>query len=84
MVPRHTDDVPHASMTDHFIERRPPVHSPQPEVAAYRGEVVLFYPKLLPKPEDELYLAVAQVVQQSNLQNGAMRLQQAIARFHPG
>ena len=83
MTTRRTDDVPHASMTDHLIERRPSTHTRQPEVATYRGEVMLFYPKTLPKPEDELYLAVAQVVQQTNLQSGAMRLQQAIAKFHP-
>ena len=84
MTAHRTDDVPHASMTDHLIARRPLAHQQQPEVAIYRGEVVLFYPKSLPKPEDELYLAVAQVVQQSNVKNGATRLLQDITNISSG
>jgi tetratricopeptide (TPR) repeat protein len=88
MPKRRTDDVVHAVMTDHYIQRTPPVadlpaaksEQPQPE---YRGEVVLYYPPALPKPEDELYLAIAQVSQSSNLDPGITRLSSAIAKFRP-
>jgi tetratricopeptide (TPR) repeat protein len=96
MPKRRTDDVVHAMMTDHYIQRTKPVadllaakpEQPQPE---YRGEVVLYYPPAVPKPqpqpqpkpEDELYLAIAQVSQSSNLDPGITRLSAAIARFRP-
>jgi len=90
MPKRRTDDVVHAVMTDHFIQRRKPARdllSEIPERPAdanpYRGEVVLYYPSTLPKPEDELYLAVAQVEQASNLKDGIARLAAAIGKYHP-
>jgi tetratricopeptide (TPR) repeat protein len=77
-------------MTDHYIQRKNPGYSlaDKPEQrqtieSAYRGEVVLYYPPRLPKPEDELYLAIAQVSQQSNLKVGISRLSAAIEKFHP-
>jgi len=91
MPKRRTDDVVHAVMTDHYIQRtKPPgdvlVARPEPrqtDANAYRGEVVLYYPAVLPKAEDELYLAIAQVTQGSNLLPGIARLSAAIARFRP-
>jgi tetratricopeptide (TPR) repeat protein len=89
MPKRRTDDVVHAVMTDHFIQRRKPAdlladkaEQRQTDATAYRGEVVLYYPPVLPKPEDELYLAIAQVSQSSNLSAGIARLSQAIEN-HP-
>ena len=90
MPKRRTDDVVHVVMTDHFIQRSKPARdllADVPERPAdanpYRGEVVLYYPKALPKPEDELYLAVAQVEQASNLSGGIPRLAAAIEKYHP-
>jgi tetratricopeptide (TPR) repeat protein len=90
MPKRRTDDVVHAVMTDHFIQRTKPAdllaektEQSQTEATAYRGEVVLYYPPTLPKPEDELYLAIAQVAQSSNVVTGIARLRAAIKKFRP-
>jgi predicted CXXCH cytochrome family protein len=92
MPKRRTDDVVHAVMTDHYIQRRKPardllapLNERQEDAATrYRGEAVLYYP---PKPpaanQTELYLAVAQVIDSSNLANGTPRLRQAIETFRP-
>ena len=95
MPKRRTDDVVHAVMTDHLIQRRKPPRDLLAPVAerrvegnAYRGEVIQYYP--LPtlrsaqlQPYDELYVAIAQVSQQSNLSAGIARLQAAIEKYHP-
>jgi len=91
MPGRRTDDVVHAVMTDHYIQRRMPARDLLAEIAerrqtgatAYRGEVVLYYPRSLPRAEDELYLAIAQVSQNSNLSAGIARLSAAIEKHHP-
>jgi tetratricopeptide (TPR) repeat protein len=89
MPKRRTDDVVHTVMTDHFIQRRPvasiaeKAEQKQTDATAYRGEVVLYYPPSLPKPADELYLAIAQVSQSSNLRSGIARLSAAIGTFRP-
>lgn len=84
MPKRRTEDVVHAVMTDHLIQRRPPPnllaefpekHGPGLE---YRGEVVPY------GDSDDLYTAVAQVSQLSNLEAGIPRLQAEIARRKPG
>lgn len=87
MPKRRTDDVIHVIMTDHYIQRRKPsrdllqplreVHDS--ESSAYRGEVVPYYPSTA----DELYVAVAQVKERSNLKAGIRRLREAIARYRP-
>ena len=84
MPQRRTEDVVHAVVTDHKIQRlkpagdllaaRPERHDA--EQTAYRGEVVAYYPSQI----DELMLGAAQVVQQTNLLAGIPRLQAAIAR----
>ncbi len=91
MPKRRTDDVVHVVMTDHYIQRRKPQRdllAPIRETAdtpktAYRGEVAPYYPPDLVAPEDELYLAVAQVTQESNLKAGIARLERAIEKFRP-
>ncbi len=88
MPKRRTDDVVHVVMTDHYIQRRKPARDlladvPERHGSDYRGEVVLYYPPALPKPEDELYLAVAQVRENSNLAAGIVRLAAAIEKYHP-
>ena len=79
MPKRRTDDVVHAVMTDHWIQRRPPPEAAPVPDAPYRGEVAPLYPAKI----DELYLAVAQVVDGSNLAGGIPRLRQAIQARRP-
>jgi tetratricopeptide (TPR) repeat protein len=91
MPKRRADDVVHAVMTDHYIQRTRPAadllaekpEQRQTEATAYRGEVVLYYPPELPRPEDELYLAIAQLSQNSNPVSGIARLSAALAKFRP-
>jgi tetratricopeptide (TPR) repeat protein len=91
MPKRRTEDAVHVVMTDHYIQRQRPsgdLLADRTEADAthadYRGEVVPYYPRELPSsPENELYLALAQVQQGSNLAAGIPRLQQAIERHRP-
>jgi tetratricopeptide (TPR) repeat protein len=93
MPKRRTDDAVHVVMTDHYIQRRKPrrdLLAPIPEGReadenAYHWAVVLYYPKKLPNDADrELYGAVAQVSQDSNLAEGIKELTAAIEKYHPG
>lgn len=81
MPKRRTEDVVHAVMTDHLIQRRAPANA-LAELAErhgdeYRGEVTSY------GASDELYTAVAQVLQKSNLNAGIPRLEEAIAKHQP-
>jgi tetratricopeptide (TPR) repeat protein len=68
MPKRRTEDVVHAVMTDHLIQRRPPANPladlperHETEATAYHGEVIVYYPNpLLPERDRALYTAVAQ------------------------
>ena len=84
MPRRRTEDAVHVVMTDHFIQRVRPARdltAPLDEATTlaashYQGEVALYYPPALPPtPDTELYLALAQVQQGSNLAAGIPRLQ---------
>jgi tetratricopeptide (TPR) repeat protein len=80
MPKRRTEDVVHGVMTDHLIQRRPPANllaELSEKRADYRGEVVPY------GESDELYTAVAQVTQKSNLDLGIPRLEAAIAARKP-
>jgi tetratricopeptide (TPR) repeat protein len=89
MPKRRTEDVVHVTMTDHYIQRRKPAGDlladrPETEGTPYRGEVVPYYPATLPKTaESDLYLAIAQVIQKSNLTAGIAQLKAAIERYRP-
>lgn len=92
MPKRRTEDVVHVIATDHYIQRQMPrgdLLADRPErhatgANAYRGQVVLYYPETLPNtPENELYLAVAQVKQRSNLTEGIAQLTAAIQKYAP-
>ena len=95
MPKRRADDVVHAVMTDHYIQRRRPrgdLLAEREEVHGepYRGEVALYYPEpgtVPPAPQDDfkmdLDLAVAQVSAGSNLEAGIPRLEAAIRRHAP-
>ena len=81
---RRAEDAVHVVMTDHFIQRRKPARdllAPLAESAdPYRGPVVAYDPE---RPRNELYLDVAQVEHESNLEGGIPRLEQALARLKP-
>lgn len=92
MPKRRADDVVHTVMTDHFIQRRPPsgdLLAALEEVAdgpsdVFEGSVEPYYPQQLPAdPTSQLYLAVAQVTQQSNLSAGKRRLRELIEEHQP-
>ncbi len=92
MPKQRTEDVVHVVATDHYIQRlKPPgdLLADRPErhetgADAYRGPVVLYYPETLPHtPENDLYLAIAQVKQGSNLTAGIAQLTAAIAKYSP-
>ncbi len=90
MPKRRTDDVVHAVMTDHRIQASPPAGLLAPKLerstladTAYRGEVVRHFPPSLPGAERELYAALAQVAQGSNVAAGIARLEAAINRHKP-
>jgi len=83
MPKRRTQDVVHAVMTDHLIQRRSPSGDPLAQIAErqefdanqYHGEVVPYYPSPLPRTgANALYVAVA---------NGLPRLSAEIATQKP-
>ena len=70
MPKRRTEDVVHALMTDHRIQRRPPGNRQAPleeEHTPYRGEVVRYFQATAGEAASDLYWGVAQVKQHSNL-----------------
>ena len=93
MPKRRTDDGVHVVMTDHLIRTRQPFGNLLADKAElqdsatppYRGEVVPYYPlKLAPtEAEAALNLAVAQVIERSNLKEGVPRLQALLEKYHP-
>lgn len=92
MPKRRTDDVVHVAMTDHLIQRiKPPGNllaekSEKPESAetAYRGGVIAYYPANLPaNSENSIMVGIAQVRDQSNLQEGLPRLVALVEQQHP-
>jgi tetratricopeptide (TPR) repeat protein len=92
MPKRRAEDAVHVVVTDHYIQRQKPrrdllakrTEAENARRGEYRGEVVLYYPPHLPAtPDNDLYLAVAQVQQGSNVSAGIRRLQQAIETHRP-
>ena len=93
MPKRRAEDVVHAIMTDHLIQRRPPSYKellaerqeiPEAAANAYHGEVKRY---LLdhedPHAKDDIYDALAQVIDNSNLEAGIPHLEEAIRAQHP-
>ncbi|MBS1834522.1 MAG: tetratricopeptide repeat protein [Acidobacteria bacterium] len=88
MPKRRTEDVIHVVMTDHLISRTKPAGDLLAErkerIDNYRGEVVPYYPPSLTGVADaDLYRALAQVKQRSNLDAGIAQLTAAIQRYAP-
>jgi tetratricopeptide (TPR) repeat protein len=89
MPRRRTEDVVHAVMTDHKIQRRPSGNllatlreRHEAPGRGYRGEVALYHPPDLDERTRDIYLGIAQVVQKSN-PSGAARLEAAIVKHAP-
>jgi tetratricopeptide (TPR) repeat protein len=89
MPKRRTDDVVHAVVTDHFIQRQIPTRDLLAELPErhltdaedYHGEVVPYYPSPLPPTgENPLYQAVAQVALQNNLKQGLADLSRELSQ----
>jgi predicted CXXCH cytochrome family protein len=92
MPKRRAEDVVHAVMTDHYIQRSPPARDllkPLQESAIqkqskYRGEVVPYYPAPFPRtPVAQLYTDVAQVFDGTNLASGISQLEHDLERLKP-
>src|SRR5206468_7476179 len=89
MQRRRPSDVIHAEMTDHQIRARPLISPPVVEensanTEPYRGEVVLYYPLALPEsPENKIDLALAQVADGSNLEDGLAQLERSLEQHGP-
>ncbi len=86
MPQRRGEDVIHATVTDHMIQRPPKSPAPVPMVEAndgntlpYAGEVVPYYPKQV----EPLYAAIAQVNGLNNLPAGLERLEKLLDVSHP-
>jgi tetratricopeptide (TPR) repeat protein len=82
MPKRRTEDVVHVVMTDHRIQRPPArdllseLEERHPtEAEEYRGELVPYYPSVLPRSgPDARYRALAQVAMKNNLRTGVAEL----------
>jgi predicted CXXCH cytochrome family protein len=92
MPKRRTDDAVHVVMTDHYIQRsippgdllKPIQETDAAAEHAYRDPVVPYYPNPFPvAPDTELYVALAQVQNGSDLKAGIPRLQQALDKRQP-
>ena len=90
MPKRRTDDVVHAVMTDHWIQRRKPAQNllaPRAErhgadEKPYQGPVALYYPPVLPdSAENQLIQSIAQVTARSNLSVGLPQLKAALDKY---
>jgi predicted CXXCH cytochrome family protein len=92
MPKRRTDDAVHIVMTDHRIARQKPVGDLLANKAerhetlsnSYRGEVAPYYPEALSRtPESEMYVALAQIKERSNLEAGIRQLSGLIEKYRP-
>jgi predicted CXXCH cytochrome family protein len=93
MPTRRADDAVHVVMTDHLIRSRQPagdlladkVEVTESPATAYRGEVVPYYPAKLPGTDEQaaLYVALAQILEWSNLKNGLPQLESLIEKYRP-
>jgi len=84
MPKRRSDDVVHAIMTDHYIQRNKPARdllAPMQEadmvnLDTYHGEVIPYY-----SSDNQLYLDVAQVAATRNSAPAILRLQQDVTKI---
>jgi predicted CXXCH cytochrome family protein len=88
MPKRRTDDAIHVVMTDHLIQRRPPARDLLAKLEErhpasrdeYHGEVAPYYPpNMMSLPDGPLYVALAQVKDGRNQEEGIRRLKSALS-----
>ncbi len=83
MPKRRTEDVVHAVVTDHLIQRRAPAN-PTAELAERHGPAAQYRGEVVPYGESEpIYTAFAQVSAKSNLEAGIRRLESDIETLKP-
>jgi predicted CXXCH cytochrome family protein len=91
MPKRRTDDVVHAVMTDHYIQRNKPEGDLSAEIpesdgpkTVYHGDVIPYYPAPFERtPQNNLYLALAQVRDENNLDSGIGQFAEALEKYRP-
>jgi Flp pilus assembly protein TadD len=88
MPKRRTADAVHVVMTDHLIQRKRPERdllAPLREtIPADRGGAITpFYPAVLTRAEDQIYLGIAQTMETSNRSQGIARLAESITKVKP-
>jgi len=91
MPKRRPSDAIHTSITDHLIQARPTadptgtlVEKHDGNTPPYRGRVSLYYPARFERTaENELYLALAQVKHDADLDRGLRELEAVIVRHAP-
>ena len=90
MPKRRAQDVVHAVLTDHYIQRSKPMGDllaplaeAHPEKVSYQGGIVVYDPAHLASGDSELYRAVAQARQKAHPEAGIASLRSAIERLHP-
>jgi predicted CXXCH cytochrome family protein len=82
MPKRRTEDVVHATMIDHLIQRKPrenllaPLQETDPE---YHGGVALYEPTELPQPVRDLYMGIALAKDGADRPTGIATLEKGIA-----
>jgi predicted CXXCH cytochrome family protein len=90
MPRRRPSDAVHTTTTDHRIQKRPPpdplgslIEKHDGNTSPYRGQVALYYPSKLEKnAQNDLDQAVAQVMDDSNLEQGLRDLDAALTRYN--
>ncbi len=91
MPKRRTGDVVHAVMTDHYIQRRKPDRDLLAEIPEPHGPGLIYHGEVKPydgisfpqTPENELYLALAQVREGNNTLSGLEQFTAAIQKYQP-
>jgi predicted CXXCH cytochrome family protein len=91
MPKRRTGDVVHAVMTDHYIQRRKPDRDLLAEIPEPHGPSLIYHGDVMPydgipfprTPENELYLALAQVREGNNTPGGLEQFAAAIRKYQP-
>jgi predicted CXXCH cytochrome family protein len=84
MPKRRTDDAVHVVMTDHWIQRRQPSRdllAPLSEkAAAYKGDIVFYFPETLHEADRETYLGIALAAHGADTARGIALLERAALR----
>ncbi|HVW83273.1 MAG TPA: tetratricopeptide repeat protein [Bryobacteraceae bacterium] len=92
MPKRRTEDIVHLVVTDHLIQRTKPAGDLLADIpefhetadTTYRGKVIPYYPDPFPRtPENDLYTAVAQIRDGSNLAEGIPAVKRLLESLRP-